>query len=121
MISLRKIGKSFLFNSLSRKFSQSTILEEVEAKVFQVLKSGAKCRIENMSLNSKFEELGYDSLDSVEMIVAMEEHFGFFIKDSEAEKIETVGDAVAIFNKYMVEIRSKEMLQTTENKEDEIN
>lgn len=116
MIAFKGVSKS-LFKSLQRKFTQSTILEEVEGKVFQVLKSGAKCQIDKLSLNATFHDLGYDSLDSVEMVVAMEEHFGFFIKDEEAEKIETVGDAVAIFNKYLIEIRSKEMLQPSDKGE----
>ena len=119
MFSFKRMGRS-LFQAINRKFSQSTILEEVEGKVFQVLQSAAKCKVDSVSLDATFEDLGFDSLDSVELIVAMEEHFGFFIQDTEAEKIETVGDAVAIFNKHLVEIRSKELLQVSEkeNKEE---
>ena len=40
------------------------------------------------------EDLGADSLDIVELVMALEEEFGLEIPDEEAEKISTVGDAV---------------------------
>lgn len=40
------------------------------------------------------DDLGADSLDLVELIMAMEEAFGFEIADEEAEKLRTVGDAI---------------------------
>lgn len=52
--------------------TQVALLEEVEAKVYQVLKTAAKCNQSKLSRNATFEELGFDSLDSVELVVAME-------------------------------------------------
>ncbi|AFQ45580.1 MULTISPECIES: acyl carrier protein [Desulfosporosinus] len=43
---------------------------------------------------TSFEELNADSLDIVELIMALEEAFDMDIPDEEAEKIRTVGDAV---------------------------
>lgn len=50
---------------------------------------------EKVTLESSFvDDLGADSLDIVELVMALEEEFGVEIPDSEAEKISTVGDVV---------------------------
>ncbi len=43
-------------------------------------------------------DLGADSLDTVELIMEFEKEFGFTIPDEEAEKIATVGDAISYIN-----------------------
>ena len=40
------------------------------------------------------DDLGADSLDTVELVMALEEEFGVEIPDEDAEKIQTVGDAI---------------------------
>ena len=45
------------------------------------------------------DDLGADSLDQVELIMAMEEEFGISISDEEAEKITTVRDAIEYIEK----------------------
>ena len=48
-----------------------------------------------IAMESSFiDDLGADSLDIVELIMALEEEFGIEIPDNDAEKITTVGDAV---------------------------
>lgn len=49
--------------------------------------------------SSYVDDLGADSLDTVELVMALEEAFGLEIPDEEAEKIKTVGDTV----KYIME------------------
>ena len=75
------------------------LTEEVEAKIFDVLKSAAKCNVSKLSREATFEELGFDSLDTVELVVAIEENLGVDISNEEAEKITNVKDAIAIFTK----------------------
>ncbi|MFM8362245.1 MAG: acyl carrier protein [Haliscomenobacter sp.] len=49
-----------------------------------------------VKLDSSFtSDLGADSLDTVELIMEFEKEFGVAIPDEQAEKIQTVGDAVA--------------------------
>ncbi|MEM0943045.1 MAG: acyl carrier protein [Pseudomonadota bacterium] len=47
---------------------------------------------------SFIDDLGADSLDTVELVMAFEEEFGIEIPDETAEKIQTVGDAVTLIS-----------------------
>ena len=86
--------------------NENEIIEYVEGKVFEVLKAGAKCKHEKLSRTASFEELGFDSLDGVELVLAMEEYFGFDISNTEAEKITSVMDAIQIFHSHVVKRQS---------------
>ncbi len=52
----------------------------------------------NISLETSFEDLDADSLDIVELIMALEEEFGIEIPDEDGEKLTTVGAAVEYIN-----------------------
>jgi acyl carrier protein len=65
------------FNFSSAPLNENEVIELVEGKIFEVLKSAAKCNHAKLSRTASFEELGFDSLDGVELVLAMEEHFGF--------------------------------------------
>lgn len=63
--------------------------------VKEVVVEELSCNADEISENSKFvEDLGADSLDVVELVMALEEKFDIEIPDSDAEAIATVGDAV---------------------------
>lgn len=47
------------------------------------------------------EDLGADSLDTVELVMAFEEEFGIEISDEDAEKIKTVNDAVSYMDEHI--------------------
>ena len=70
--------------------------KSVEEKVKEIIVEQLGVDEEDVNPNAKFiEDLGADSLDTVELVMALEEHFDIQIPDEEAEKIMTVGDAVA--------------------------
>ena len=69
----------------------STIVERVTKLVCEQL--GVK--EEEVTPEASFvEDLGADSLDTVELVMALEEEFGNEIPDEEAEKLTTVGDVI---------------------------
>lgn len=69
----------------------SEILEKVKAIVIEHLNADADKVVENANF---IDDLGADSLDTVELVMAFEEAFEVEIPDEAAEKIQTVGDAV---------------------------
>ena len=67
----------------------------VEAKVRSIISEQLGVKEEEIKITSSFiEDLGADSLDIVELVMAMEEEFEVEIPDEEAENIKTVQDAV---------------------------
>jgi acyl carrier protein len=90
--------------STNNQISEKESIELIEAGVFEVLKSAAKCKHEKLSRTATLEELGFDSLDQVELVVAMEEKFGINISDDDSLKIQSVLDAIQIMhNTYVKE------------------
>lgn len=69
--------------------------EELFKKVREVVADKLSISEEQVTENASFvEDLGADSLDTVELVMALEEKFGLDIPDEEAEKLSTVGKAV---------------------------
>ena len=74
-----------------RNFEMSDVAEQVKKIVVEHLGVDAGKVVENASF---IDDLGADSLDTVELVMAFEEEFGIEIPDDAAETIQTVGDAV---------------------------
>jgi acyl carrier protein len=76
----------------------------VSEKVNDIISEQLGVKKEEIKPESSFiDDLGADSLDTVEVVMALEEEFGIEIPDEDAEKITTVGEAV----KYIEEKISK--------------
>ena len=69
--------------------------DNAEAKVKEIIINELGVEPEKVTPEASFvEDLGADSLDTVELVMAFEEEFGIEIPDEDAEKIANVGDAV---------------------------
>jgi len=68
----------------------------IEQEVIDIVVEQLGVDAEEVTLKKSFvEDLNADSLDLTELIMTFEERFGFEISEEEAEKLKTVGDAVA--------------------------
>ncbi|KAG7099308.1 hypothetical protein E1B28_001166 [Marasmius oreades] len=69
--------------------------QDIEARVLDVLKGFEKVDALKLSTSSHFsKDLGLDSLDAVEVVMAVEEEFAIEIPDAEADEIQTVQQAI---------------------------
>ncbi|MBI5707205.1 MAG: acyl carrier protein [Armatimonadetes bacterium] len=69
--------------------------QEIVGRVKKVVVEKLGCKEEEVVESASFQEdLGADSLDTVELVMALEEEFGVDIPDDEVNAIRTVGDAI---------------------------
>ena len=69
--------------------------ESVQDRVRAIIAEQLGVKLEEVTDGASFvEDLGADSLDTVELVMALEEEFGIEIPDEDAEKMTNVGDAI---------------------------
>ena len=79
-------------------------MSTVEQQVKKIVAEQLGVKEEEVTNDASFvDDLGADSLDTVELIMALEEEFGIEVPDEQAEKLLTVGDVV----KYIEEHQQK--------------
>ena len=76
-------------------------MADIEGKVKEIIINELGVEADKVTNEASFvEDLGADSLDTVELVMAFEEEFGIEIPDDAAEKIQTVGDAVKFLEQH---------------------
>lgn len=74
--------------------------ENIEERVKEIIVNELGVEPEKVTEEASFvEDLGADSLDTVELVMAFEEEFGIEIPDEDAEQLQTVGDAIRYLKK----------------------
>jgi acyl carrier protein len=69
--------------------------KSIEQRVKDIIVEQLGVKPEQVTPEAKFiEDLGADSLDTVELVMALEEEFGNEIPDEQAEKLQSVGDVI---------------------------
>lgn len=75
-------------------------MSDAESKVREIIINELGVEAEKVTNEASFvDDLGADSLDTVELVMAFEEEFGIDIPDEDAEELRTVGDAIDYMKK----------------------
>jgi acyl carrier protein len=81
----------------------------IEERVKKVVVNQLEIKEEEATMEASFvDDLGADSLDTVELVMALEEEFDTEIPDEEAEKIRTIQQAVDYIKQHQVETEDSE-------------
>ena len=76
----------------------------IDQRVKDIIVEQLGVKPDQVTPEAKFiEDLGADSLDTVELIMALEEEFGIEVPDEQAEKLQSVGDVI----KYIEDVQQK--------------
>ncbi len=75
--------------------------DSTEARIREIIVNELGVEADKVTDEASFvEDLGADSLDTVELVMAFEEEFGVDIPDEDAEQMRTVGDAISYLKKH---------------------
>ncbi|MGC9529854.1 MAG: acyl carrier protein [Candidatus Bipolaricaulaceae bacterium] len=79
-------------------------MSEIADRVREIIAEQLMADLEGVTDEASFiDDLGADSLDTVELIMEFEDEFGIEIPDEDAEKIQTVGEAIAYIDRLVQE------------------
>jgi acyl carrier protein len=78
--------------------------ETIEDRVLRVIATTQRLPLERVKPDSTFEELGIDSMDSINILFDLESEFDIEINDEDAKKIRTINEMVAGVS-YLVEAK----------------
>lgn len=67
--------------------------EEVKKKLIEIFVDKLECEASKVTEDTRLSDLGANSLDEIEMLMEVEKEFNIYIKDEEADKVITCGDA----------------------------
>ena len=84
-------------NSITEKGHMSDLMEKIKSIIAEQL------NVDEAEVQPEahfIDDLGADSLDTVELVMALEEEFGVEISDEDAEKIQTVGDVMKYIEQH---------------------
>lgn len=85
-------------------------MDDIAEKVRRIVADLLKLPIEEVKLESRFvKDLGAESLDTVELVIALEEAFGREISDEDAERMHKVGDVVKFLQKHLTKSQIQQM------------
>ena len=76
-------------------------MSDIGERVKKIVVEHLGVEADKVTENASFiDDLGADSLDTVELVMAFEEEFGIDIPDEDAEQMRTVGDAISYLKKH---------------------
>ena len=94
-IILPKHNEPLSLRPITYPSSNQNMADNIQDKVRDIIVEQLGVNPEQVTQEAKFiEDLGADSLDTVELVMAFEEEFGIDVPDEEAEKLQSVGDVV---------------------------
>ncbi len=77
-------------------------MASIEEEVIEIITEQLGADKDQMTMETSFiNDLGADSLDTVELVMELEQRFDMEIPDEEAEKIQTVGDVIKYIKEHV--------------------